>query len=106
MNIEFHYTITHLIAARAGIRGDALRILAHASQLTDDNNTAYPIRRGRKVVYENRISQTMQPLKSHRALPNDSLRNTGHRGAIQRLIFATCSPPPTIPRFITGTRSV
>lgn len=66
MNIEFHYFITHLIAARAGIRGDVLRILAHASQLTDDNDTVYPIRSGRKVVYKNRISQTMQPLKSHR----------------------------------------
>lgn len=68
MNIEFHYYITHLIAARAGIRGgDALRILAHASQLTDDNDTVYPIREGRTVIYRNRISQTMQPLASHRA---------------------------------------
>lgn len=67
MNREFHYFITHLIAARAGIRGDALRILAHASQLTDDNDTVYPIRSGREVIYRNRISQTMQPLKSHRA---------------------------------------
>ena len=67
MNIEFHYYITYLIAARAGIRDEALRILAYASQLTDANDTVYPIREGRKVIYRNRISQTLQPLKSHRA---------------------------------------
>ncbi len=67
MKIEFHYYITHLIAARAGIRGEPLRILAHTSQLTDDNDTVYPIRDGRKALYWNRISQTLHPLKSHRA---------------------------------------
>ena len=63
MKIEFHYYITHLIAARAGFRGDELRVLAHASQLTDDNDTVYKIKDGRKIVYTNRISQTMQPIK-------------------------------------------
>ena len=64
MKIEFHYHITHLIAARAGFRGDDLRILAHASQLTDDNDTVYKIKEGRRIVYTNRISQTMQLIRS------------------------------------------
>lgn len=67
MKIEFHYYITHLIATRAGFRGDDLRILAHASQLTDDNNTVYKIKDGRRIAYTNRISQTMQPIKRRAA---------------------------------------
>jgi hypothetical protein len=64
MNIEFHYYITHLIAARAGFRGDDLRILAYVSQFTDDNDEVYKIKEGKKVVYTNRISQTLQPIRS------------------------------------------
>ena len=67
MKIEFHYYITHLIAARAGFRDEDLRILAHASQLTDDNDTVYKIKDGRRVAYTNRISQTMQPIKRRAA---------------------------------------
>ena len=67
MKIEFHYYITHLIAARAGFRGNDLRILAHASQLTDDNDTVYKIKDGRRIAYTNRISQTMQPIKRRTA---------------------------------------
>jgi hypothetical protein len=67
MKIEFHYYITHLVAARAGFRGDDLRILAHASQLTDDNDTVYKVKDGRKIAYTNRISQTMQPIKRRAA---------------------------------------
>jgi hypothetical protein len=67
MHIEFHYYITYLIAARAGIRGDALRVLSYASQFTDDNQTVYPIRSGgREIIYRNRISQTLDPLKTHK----------------------------------------
>lgn len=47
MDIEFHYHITHLIAARAGFRGDDLRILAYSSQQTDDNDWPYKIKMGR-----------------------------------------------------------
>ncbi|MGD9872856.1 MAG: DUF6765 family protein [Kiritimatiellia bacterium] len=64
MKIEFHYYITYLIAARAGIRGDDLRILAHASQLTDDNDIVYRIKDSGKIIYKNQISQTMQLIKS------------------------------------------
>jgi hypothetical protein len=67
MKKEFHYYITHLIAARAGFRGDDLRILAHASQLTDDNDTVYKVKDGRKIAYINRISQTLQPIKRRAA---------------------------------------
>lgn len=66
MKTEFHYYITHLIAARAGFRGDNLRILAYASQFTDDNEHSYPIKSGNKIVYRNQISQTMDPTKLHR----------------------------------------
>ena len=66
MDIEFHYYITHLIAARAGFRGDDLRTLAYASQYTDDNNYEYKIQKGRNWFYNNLISQTMDILK-----PND-----------------------------------
>lgn len=60
MNIEFHYYITCLIAARAGLRGVDLRTLSYASQFVDDNDTVYQLPR-----YTNRISQTLQPLQSH-----------------------------------------
>lgn len=66
MDIEFHYYITHLIAARAGVRNEALRIIPHACQLTDDNDTVYAVRDGRRGIYRNRISQTLRPLNSHR----------------------------------------
>ncbi len=67
MKIEFHYFVTHLIAARAGFRGDDLRVLTHASQLTDDNDTVFKVKHGRRIVYTNRISQTMQPIKRRAA---------------------------------------
>ena len=64
MNIEFHYTITWLIAARAGLRGDDLRIFSYSSQYTDDNDRVYSIRgKNQNVVYRNRISQTMNIFK-------------------------------------------
>ena len=36
MNREFHYDVTHLIAARVGGRSDDLRMLTYASQYVDD----------------------------------------------------------------------
>ena len=72
MNIEFHYYITYLIAARAGLRNDDLRVLAYSSQFTDDNKQGYKIkgpRRGQKIFrgryYHNLISQTMDIFKPH-----------------------------------------
>ncbi len=64
MNKEFHLNITHIVAAWAGLRGDELRVLVHASQLTDDNNMGYKIKEGRRIVYENRISQTLNPFRT------------------------------------------
>ena len=63
MDLEFHYHIMHLIAAKAGFDGDDLRILTYSSQFTDDNDQAFKIRRGRNWFYHNRISQTMNILK-------------------------------------------
>jgi len=63
MDIEFHYYILHLIAAKAGFRGDDLRVLAYSSQYTDDNDWPYKIKMGRNWFYNNRISQTMDILK-------------------------------------------
>ena len=64
MNIEFHYTIAWLVAARAGLRGDDLRIFSCSSQYTDDNDTVYVIKgRDKNIIYQNRISQTMNILK-------------------------------------------
>ena len=67
MNQEFHYDMTHLIAARAGVRGDDLRVLAYASQYVDDNDMVYSIKwSGARKPYENRRSQTMNILRPHR----------------------------------------
>ena len=63
MDIEFHYYITHLVAARAGFRGTDLSVLTYSSQFTDDNDREYKIRMGRNLFYNNRISQTMDILK-------------------------------------------
>lgn len=63
MDIEFHYYITHLIAAKAGFRGNDLSVLTYSSQFTDDNDREYKIRMGRNLFYNNRISQTMNILK-------------------------------------------
>jgi len=67
MNREFHYYVTHLIAARAGIRGDDLRVLAYASQYVDDNSRGYSIKgSGLRTPYENNRSQTMNILRPHK----------------------------------------
>lgn len=72
MNIEFHYYITHLIAARAGLRNDDLRVLAYSSQFTDDNKLEYKVKgpkKGQRIFrgryYHNLISQTMDIFKPH-----------------------------------------
>ena len=67
MNSEFHYYVTHLIAARAGVRGDDLRVLAYASQYVDDNNRVYQVKRSDlTTLYQNSISQTLNILKPHK----------------------------------------
>lgn len=72
MNIEFHYYIVHLIAAKAGFRGETLRKLAHSSQYVDHNLERYKVEyrkrtrgfRGR--YYRNMVTQTLHPFDSHK----------------------------------------
>jgi hypothetical protein len=63
MDIEFHYYITRLIAARAGFSNQDARIVAWSSQYTDDNNTIYDIDRSLPTEYNNYICQTMDITK-------------------------------------------
>jgi len=63
MNIEFHYHITWLIAAWAGLPPEDTRILATASQYTDDNDIIFEIDKDKPSAYGNYISQTMNILK-------------------------------------------
>lgn len=63
MDIEFHYYITRLIAARAGFSAEDAGIVAWSSQYTDDNSTIYDIDMSIPSEYHNYISQTMDILK-------------------------------------------
>ena len=63
MNIEFHYHITFLIAARAGFPPEDAQIIATASQTVDDNSIIFEIDKERPTAYRNYISQTMNILK-------------------------------------------
>ncbi len=68
MNLEFHYHITWLVAARAGLSPEDVRVLAYASQFTDDNNRIFTVDEGLPTAYRNYISQSMNILK-----PEDEL---------------------------------
>ena len=68
MNREFHYFITGLIAARAGLPPQDARIVAYSSQYTDDNDSIFEIDKGLPTAYGNYISQTMNILKPKRRL--------------------------------------
>jgi hypothetical protein len=63
MNAEFHYHITWLIAARAGLPAEDTEILATSSQYTDDNSIIFEIDKDMPTAYGNYISQTMNILK-------------------------------------------
>lgn len=65
MDIEFHYYMTYLIAARAGFTpGDAV-IVAQAAQEVDDNHLPMRVSAHTSNEYENAISQTMDILRPH-----------------------------------------
>lgn len=68
MNTEFHYHITWLIAARAGLPPEDARIVAYSSQYTDDNDSIFEIDKDRPTAYGNYISQTMNILKPRHKL--------------------------------------
>ena len=63
MNIEFHYHITRLIAARAGFSPEDAHIIAVSSQYVDDNSMIFKIDKEMPTAYSNYISQTMNILK-------------------------------------------
>ncbi len=63
MDIEFHYYITYLIAAKAGFGFDDAYKIAYASQYVDDNDMILEIDKGKGSAYRNYISQTMNILK-------------------------------------------
>lgn len=59
MDIEFHYYITYLVAARAGYSPRDAETIAYASQYTDDNDIIFEIDAKSKEHYSNYISQTI-----------------------------------------------
>ena len=63
MDIEFHYYMTYLIAARAGFAPGQALVIAHAAQSVDDNHIQYRISGGAAAEYLNYVSQTMDILK-------------------------------------------
>jgi hypothetical protein len=67
MDIEFHYYMTYLIAARAGLPPEHAEIIAHAAQSVDDNHIRYRVR-SPDGEYLNYVSQTMDILKPTRQL--------------------------------------
>ena len=68
MEIEFHYFITKGIALQAGFNDEQAEIIAHASQLTDDNVRQYCINRGKPDEFKNYISFTYNILKPRKTL--------------------------------------
>ena len=63
MDIEFHYYMTFLIAAKAGFGPEDARIIAYSSQYVDDNDLIFEISKDKAQYYRNYISQTMNILK-------------------------------------------
>jgi len=63
MEIEFHYYITHLIAATAGFSEADAHTIAYSSQYVDHNDIIFEINKGKSQYYRNYISQTMNILK-------------------------------------------
>lgn len=65
MDIEFHYYMTYLIAARAGYSPAEAVIIAHAAQSVDDNHIPIQVLDNEGRSYENQISQTFDILHAH-----------------------------------------
>src|ERR1700761_2579079 len=72
MDIEFHYYMTYLIAARAGhAPADAVTI-AHAAQEIDDNHIPLRVSAGTPAQYDSIVSQTndiLRPSHNRRIYP-------------------------------------
>jgi len=63
MDIEFHYYMTYLVAARAGFTPPEAEVIAHSAQSVDDNHIKYKVTGAPKGDYFNYISQTMDILR-------------------------------------------
>jgi len=68
MDIEFHYYMTYLIAARAGFTPPEAEVIAHAAQSVDDNHIKYRVKGAPRGDYLNYVSQTMDILKPTKQL--------------------------------------
>jgi hypothetical protein len=65
MDIEFHYYMTYLIAARAGFPPPEAAIVAQAAQEIDDNHIPIAVNTGAPDSYLSAITQTMNILQPH-----------------------------------------
>jgi hypothetical protein len=65
MDIEFHYYMTYLIAARAGFAPADAAIVAQAAQEIDDNHIPIAVNEGSPGAYRSTITQTMNILQPH-----------------------------------------
>lgn len=65
MDIEFHYYMTYLIAARAGFPPAEAEVIAHSAQSVDVNHVLIAVSRGTPDAYDNAISQTMDITRAH-----------------------------------------
>lgn len=63
MDIEFHYYMTYLVAAKAGFGPDDAFKIAFASQYVDNNDVIFEVDKGKPTAFRNYISQTMNILK-------------------------------------------
>ena len=68
MDIEFHYYMTYLIAARAGFAPADAAIIAQSAQEIDDNHIPIRVSAGTEFAYDSLISQTMDILHPHHNL--------------------------------------
>ena len=62
MDIEFHYYVTYLIAARAGFSPQDAATIATAAQEIDDNHIPIEVSAGTPYAYTSTLSQTMNIL--------------------------------------------
>lgn len=68
MDIEFHYYMTYLIAAKAGFTPEEAETIAYSSQYVDDNKYILTVSKDTEHQYINYISQTMDITKPSKKL--------------------------------------
>jgi len=65
MDIEFHYYMTYLIAARAGFSPADATVIAHSAQSVDVNHILISVNPGGDGAFNNSLSQTMDITRPH-----------------------------------------